>query len=211
MIDFEPTEEQALIIETVRQFAENEIRPRGRETRRSRHAAGGRARPQAHELGLVANGLPEAYGGGGERERDHRRPDRRGARAGAICRSRSPSSRRRCSALPVADFGTRRAAQARSCPRFCGRDFVPGALAIVEPRFDSDAFRPADDAPSATATNTSWTATSARCPGSTAATTCSSSPPKSDGRRPSSCRATRGTHDRRPSRTWASTRSRRSS
>ena len=30
MIDFEPTEEQALIIETVRQFAENEIRPKSR-------------------------------------------------------------------------------------------------------------------------------------------------------------------------------------
>ena len=30
MIDFEPSEEQQLIVETVRQFAENEIRPRAR-------------------------------------------------------------------------------------------------------------------------------------------------------------------------------------
>ena len=61
MIDFEPTEEQALIIETVRQFAENEIRPVSRST----DEAG--APPMsvveaAHELGLVANRLPEAFG-----------------------------------------------------------------------------------------------------------------------------------------------------
>ena len=31
MIDFEPDEEQALIVETVRQFVENEIRPQARD------------------------------------------------------------------------------------------------------------------------------------------------------------------------------------
>ena len=53
MIDFEPSEEQALIIETVRQFAENEIRPLSRET----DEAGAPPRAvldAAHELGLVA-------------------------------------------------------------------------------------------------------------------------------------------------------------
>lgn len=66
MIDFEPSEEQALIIETVRQFAEQEIRPL------TRVADEAGAPPEsileaAHELGLVANSLPEAFGGGGER------------------------------------------------------------------------------------------------------------------------------------------------
>ena len=66
MIDFEPTEEQALIVETVRQFAENEIRPHSR-------VADEEGKPPsavleaAHQLGLVANGLPESHGGGGER------------------------------------------------------------------------------------------------------------------------------------------------
>ena len=66
MIDFEPTEEQALIVETVREFAKSEVRPRAREADES-------AKPppellvRAHELGLVANGLPEAFGGGGAR------------------------------------------------------------------------------------------------------------------------------------------------
>jgi alkylation response protein AidB-like acyl-CoA dehydrogenase len=31
MIDFSPSEEQQLIVETVRQFAENEVRPIGRQ------------------------------------------------------------------------------------------------------------------------------------------------------------------------------------
>ena len=67
MIDFEPTEEQALIVETVRQFAANEIRPRAREADESAAAARRGVLEQAHELGLVANALPEAFGGGGER------------------------------------------------------------------------------------------------------------------------------------------------
>ena len=53
MIDFEPTDEQALIIETVRQFAENEIRPQCREA-----DEGGAPSPAvldaAHELGLMS-------------------------------------------------------------------------------------------------------------------------------------------------------------
>ena len=66
MIDFEPTEEQQLIIDTVRQFADNEIRPHAREAEESRKIPAS-VLAEAHQLGLVANGLPEAYGGGGER------------------------------------------------------------------------------------------------------------------------------------------------
>ena len=52
MIDFEPTDEQALVVETVHQFAENEIRPKARESEES----GDLPRAviaHAHELGLV--------------------------------------------------------------------------------------------------------------------------------------------------------------
>jgi hypothetical protein len=59
MIDFEPSEEQALIIETVHQFAENEIRPKGRETDESGTPPAS-VLSAAHELGLIANGLPES-------------------------------------------------------------------------------------------------------------------------------------------------------
>ena len=64
MIDFDPSEEQALIAQTVRQFAENEIRPQARACEESGKLPDA-VLSQAHELGLVADGLPEGFGGGG--------------------------------------------------------------------------------------------------------------------------------------------------
>jgi hypothetical protein len=139
MIDFEPSEEQALIIETVHQFAENEIRPRCREA----DEAG--APPQsvveaAHELGLIANGLPEAHGGGGERS----------AVTGALIAEElawgdmaialailSPG----LVGFPVADFGSE-SQQTDVLPSLMDGGFIPGSLAIVEPRFDFDCYHP---------------------------------------------------------------------
>ena len=66
MIGFDPTDEQALIVETVRGFVENEVRPRSRECDEAASLTKD-VLSQAHELGLVANSLPEAHGGGGER------------------------------------------------------------------------------------------------------------------------------------------------
>ena len=66
MIDFEPSEEQQLIVETVRQFAANEIRPRAREADEAGEIPD-EVLQQSHELGLVANALPEEHGGGGAR------------------------------------------------------------------------------------------------------------------------------------------------
>ena len=139
MIDFEPSEEQALIIETVRQFAENEIRPQCRVTDEA-------GRPDqavlgaAHELGLVANALPEGFGGGGERS----------AITGALIAEElgwgdmataiailSPA----LIGLPVADHGSEQIQNA-VLPSLLGPDFSPGSLAIVEPRFDFDVFHP---------------------------------------------------------------------
>ena len=139
MIDFEPTEEQALIVETVHQFAENEIRPVARESDES--AALSRAALNgAHELGLIANGIPEEYGGGGEPS----------AMLGCLIAEElawgdlssalgilSPS----LLATPVARFGTEEQ-RARILPSLTGPEFVPGSLAAVEPRLDSDIHRP---------------------------------------------------------------------
>jgi acyl-CoA dehydrogenase len=139
MIDFEPSDEQALIIETVRQFAENEIRPLTREA----DEAG--APPQAildaaHELGLVANALPETHGGGGERS----------ALTGVLIAEElgwgdmaialailSPG----LLGLPIADFGSE-SLRMDILPRLMGDSFTPGSLAIVEPRFDFDVYHP---------------------------------------------------------------------
>lgn len=139
MVDFEPSEEQALIIETVHQFAENEIRPRSRETDES-----GTPPPAllaaAHELGLIANGLPESEGGGGARS----------ALTGALIAEElgwgdmslalailSPG----LLGFPVADHGSP-ALKKKLLPGLLGPSFVPGALALVEPRFDFDVFHP---------------------------------------------------------------------
>lgn len=143
MIDFEPTEEQALIIETVHQFAENEIRPRGRETDESGEPPAALL-AAAHELGLVANALPESVGGGGARS----------ALTGALVAEElgwgdlalalailSPG----LVGFPVADHGAD-ALRKALLPGLLGSSFVPGALALVEPRFDFDVFRPATTA-----------------------------------------------------------------
>jgi acyl-CoA dehydrogenase len=143
MIDFEPSEEQALIIETVHQFAENEVRPLAREADES-GLPPARLLAAAHELGLVANGLPESVGGGGARS----------ALTGALIAEElgwgdmalalailSPG----LVGFPVADHGSE-SARRSILPGLLGPSFISGSLALVEPRFDFDAFHPATTA-----------------------------------------------------------------
>ena len=131
LIDFEPAEEQQLIAETVKQFAANEIRPLARDAAEA-HELPDTILAQAHELGLVALGLPEAHGGGGERS----------AVTGVLVAEElafgdlaialailSPS----LSGLPVSDYGTD-AQRSELLPGFTAAHFVPGALAVVEPK-----------------------------------------------------------------------------
>jgi len=139
VIDFEPSEEQQLIVETVRQFAANEVRPRARECCEAR-ALPDDVLHHAHELGLVANALPEAWGGGGERS----------AVTGAlVCEELARGDLSIALAIlspaliafPVAAFGSED--QKRSLlPQFTGDRFVPGSLAIAEPRVRWDPFTP---------------------------------------------------------------------
>ena len=139
MIDFEPTEEQALIIETVRQFAENEIRPCCREADES-GAPPKNVVEAAHELGLVANALPEAQGGGGERS----------AITGVLIAEElawgdlaialailSPG----LIGFPLSDYGSE-SQQNEILPGLMDGGFIPGSIAIVEPRFDFDVYHP---------------------------------------------------------------------
>ena len=139
MIDFEPTEEHALIVETVHQFAENEIRPVCREADESGSPPSSVVEA-AHELGLVANALPEAHGGGGARS----------AVTGVLIAEElawgdlaialailSPG----LVGFPIADFGSD-SQQSDLLPGLMDGGFVPGALAIVEPRFDFDVYHP---------------------------------------------------------------------
>jgi len=139
VIDFEPTEEQALVVATVRQFAANEIRPRARAADEAK-APAREAVAAAHALGLIANALPSRFGGGGERS----------AVLGALVAEELAWGDLACAlailspaliAFPVADFGSA-AQQAAWLPRHTGDAFVPGALALLEPAFGADPFRP---------------------------------------------------------------------
>ncbi|MBW2419367.1 MAG: acyl-CoA dehydrogenase family protein [Deltaproteobacteria bacterium] len=139
MIDFDPSEEQALIVETVRQFAENEIRPLARACDESRSLPD-KLLEQAHELGLVANGLPEAFGGGGERSAvtgcliaEELAWGDLSIALGILCPS--------LLGFALSDSGSEEQKQA-ILPALAGSRFAPSSLALVEPRFASDAFRP---------------------------------------------------------------------
>ena len=157
MIDFEPTEEQSLIAETVREFAKSELRTLAREADEAAKTPS-EVLLRARELGLVAHGLPEEYGGGGARS----------AVTGALVAEElaygdlalalavlAPS----LLAVPVADFGTP-AQKAALLPELISSASCPGTLAVVEPRFDSDAYRPRT---SARREGSSWVLEGAKC------------------------------------------------
>lgn len=139
MIDFTPTEEQALVARTVRQFAEKELRPIARKCEEAK-ALPPELLARAHELGLVANALPEAVGGGGERSAVTSVLVAEELAWGDLALALAVLSPA-LGALPVADFGSD-AQRAAHLPRYLGDRFAPGALAVAEPRVGSDAFRP---------------------------------------------------------------------
>src|SRR5690349_19587394 len=63
-MDFRLTEEQELLRRSVREFAETEIRPHGREWDESQHFPS-EIVPSLAALGLMGIQFPEAYGGAG--------------------------------------------------------------------------------------------------------------------------------------------------
>jgi len=138
VIDFQPTDEQQLVIDTVRQFATNEIRPKARECDESKKLPE-KVIEQAHELGLVANALPESAGGGGERSAVTGVLVAEELAVGDLAIALAILSPALC-AFPISEFGTDE--QKGLLSRYAGSRFVPGSLAWVEPRFDSDPFRP---------------------------------------------------------------------
>jgi alkylation response protein AidB-like acyl-CoA dehydrogenase len=138
MIDFQPTDEQQLVIDTVRDFAAKEIRPTARECDESKQLPE-KVISQAHELGLVANALPESVGGGGERSAVTGALVAEELAFGDLSIALAILSPALC-AFPISEFGTEE--QKKSLTRFAGPRFVAGSLAWVEPRFDSDPFRP---------------------------------------------------------------------
>ncbi len=136
MIAFGPSEEQQLIRDTVREFAQNEMRESARRCDEA-SATPGEFLQKSWELGLVSSVIPESLGGGGVE---------RSAVTNAIvleelgfgCASLAVSALAPSAfVLPVLDFGTPEQKQ-QLLPAFTGSEFHAGALALSEPRFAFD-------------------------------------------------------------------------
>ncbi|MGH7814374.1 MAG: acyl-CoA dehydrogenase family protein [Candidatus Binataceae bacterium] len=136
MVDFELSEEQQMIRDTVGSFARERIRPAARPADES-----GKIPPelieQAWQLGLTSGAIPEKLGGGG---------DARSAITGAVVAEELGygdlsiaihALAPRLVAFPILEFGTDEQRGA-FLKRFTGAKFAAAAAAVAEPRFDFD-------------------------------------------------------------------------
>ncbi len=136
MVDFELTEEQRMIRETVEGFARDEIRPAARPADES-----GLVPPELIEkiwqLGLVTSAIPEQFGGNG---------DQRSALTGAVAAEELGygdvsvalhALAPRLFAYPILEMGID-AQRDRYLKQFASDRFVAATAALIEPRFDFD-------------------------------------------------------------------------
>ena len=136
MIDFELSEEQQMIRDSVGSFAREKIRPASRPADES-----GEIPPaliaEAWQFGFVSGAIPEKFGGGG---------DTRSAVTGAIVAEELAFGdisiamhilAPRLFAFPIVEMGTDDQ-RAKYLKRFAGAGFAAATAAIMEPRFDFD-------------------------------------------------------------------------
>ncbi|HSZ22092.1 MAG TPA: acyl-CoA dehydrogenase family protein, partial [Candidatus Sulfotelmatobacter sp.] len=136
MIDFELSEEQQMIRDSVGAFAREEIRPAARPADESGTIPAALI-SKAWQFGFVSGAIPEKFGGGG---------DARSAVTGAIVAEElgfgdisialhvlAP----RLFAFPIVEMGTDDQ-RAKYLKRFAGSDFAAATAAVMEPRFDFD-------------------------------------------------------------------------
>ncbi|HYB89747.1 MAG TPA: acyl-CoA dehydrogenase family protein [Candidatus Binataceae bacterium] len=136
MIDFQPSEEQEMMRDTVGAFARDEIRPAARPADETGAIASALV-SKAWQLGLVRGAIPEKFGGdGGERS----------ATTGAIVAEElgygdlsialhmlAP----RLLAYPVIEMGTDEQRE-RHLRRLAAADFVAASAAVMEPSWNFD-------------------------------------------------------------------------
>jgi alkylation response protein AidB-like acyl-CoA dehydrogenase len=141
MVNFSPSEDQELLRQTLSDFSREVLRPQLRESD-EKNTVPADLPLKGWELGLVQESIPEAQGGFG---------GTRSALSGALMLEElaygglalglhlvSP----RLVTVPLLVAGTE-AQRAQWLPRFAGAEFTAGTAAVVEPRWDFDASRPA--------------------------------------------------------------------
>ena len=137
MIAFGPTEEQDLIRQTVQEFAASEMREIARPCDEKRELPDALLQ-KSWELGLVAGGIPESYGGGGI----GRSPITNALVLEELGWGDVPLAAAALTPAlfvqPILDFGTDEQKQAY-LPLFTGAKFHAASLALLEPSFTFDA------------------------------------------------------------------------
>ncbi len=137
MISFSPSEEQQMIINTVSEFAVNEMRKLYRECDENGEIPV-EIIDKAWEFGLIASSIPEKYGGFGS---EH------SAVTGALVAEElawgdlSMAMHILCPALaafPILETGSEEQKR-KYLPLFCGEGYKPATAALIEPRFNFDA------------------------------------------------------------------------
>jgi len=136
MVNFQPTEEQQLIRDTVTSFAQEQIRPAAHEADESGQIPSALIQ-QSWELGLAQSTIPESFGGAGETP---------SAVTGAlVCEELAWGDLSialhilapRLVIQPLVMLGTPDQQQ-QVLPTYAGTTFTAGTAAIMEPRFSFD-------------------------------------------------------------------------
>lgn len=140
LFDLTPTDDQALMVATVRRFADDVLRPAASAADEA-GAPPAAVLARSQELGLAPLIIPEAHGGVAE----HRSVVTSALTAAELARGDLGLAWALLAPLGVVDalvrWGTGEQ-QARYLPRFTGDAFVPAALALLEPRIGFDPLRP---------------------------------------------------------------------
>ncbi|HXG18348.1 MAG TPA: acyl-CoA dehydrogenase family protein [Methylomirabilota bacterium] len=136
MVNFQPTEEQQLIQQTVASFAREQMRPAARDADESGQIPNALVQ-QAWELGLVQSTIPETLGGMGEAP---------SAVTGVLVYEELAWAdlaialhilTPRLVIQPVLALGNQEQQQ-QVLPAYTGAAFTPGTAAVMEPRFRFD-------------------------------------------------------------------------
>ncbi len=141
MVNFSPSEEQALLRQTLADFAREVLRPRLRESD-EKDAVPADLPAKGWELGLVQESIPEALGGfGGTRSAVTGTLMLEELAYGGLALGLHLLAPRLVT-VPLLAAGTD-AQRARWLPKFAGAEYTAGTAAVVEPRWDFDAAHPA--------------------------------------------------------------------
>lgn len=139
MISFKLTEEQEVVREAMREFAEQAMRPIGRECDETSNIPNDFLE-SAWQLGLTFTQIPEEYGGGGERSPITNvilLEELASGDAALALAALAPSA----FVNAIVDQGSE-AQKAQYLPAFCGETFTTAALASIEPAAMADPANP---------------------------------------------------------------------